>query len=272
MPFSQPGAVPGRLAALLALIVAFGALNGCANKRATEDPGAAGSELVRLAANAGRDCNAAVDAAQPQFIIGYGSLMQEASRQRSMPAVKAAYPVEVSGYRRGWFAKGGAEGLDTTYLGVVPATGGRLNAVIFQIDAGDVAAVDQREYFYCRLQVNAALFSVLKPDATPAIAGQVWLYVNRPESIAVANRDFPIVQSYVDIFVSGCLEQEERYGLPGFAQACLASTTNWPTEWVNDRIYPRRPFIHQPRAMQIDKLLKAGLPAHFPQIRFEASR
>lgn len=272
MYFRQPRAVPVRFAAFLAFLLVMTGLTGCANNRAPKDATAANDELVTLASGARRDCNAAVDAAQPQFIIGYGSLMQEASRQRSMPKVTAAYPVEVLGYRRGWFAKGGAEGLDTTYLGVVPSAGERLNAVIFQVDAGDFTALDKREYFYCRLPVGGSHFTLLKPDATPEISGQVWLYVNRPESIAVATRNFPIVESYVDIFVSGCLEQEERYGLPGFAQACLATTANWSTEWINDRIYPRRPFIHQPRATQIDKLLKAGLPAFFPKIRFETGR
>ena len=99
--------------------------------------------------------------------------------------------------------------------------------------------------------------------------GQAWIYVNGPDSIAPPSPRYPIVQSYVDIFVSGCLEQEERFALGGFARQCLATTAGWSEHWINDRLYPRRPFIHQPRAHQIDVLLSQQLPDHFARIRIE---
>ena len=46
-------------------------------------------------------------------------------------------------------------------------------------------------------------------------------------------------------------------------------TTGWSEHWVNDRIYPRRPFVHQPRAGEIDRLLSASLPELFGRIRLE---
>jgi hypothetical protein len=41
---------------------------------------------------------------------------------------------------------------------------------------------------------------------------------------------------------------------------------------VNDRVYPRRPFVFQPRARQIDELLERELPRYFRQIRLEPGR
>jgi len=38
---------------------------------------------------------------------------------------------------------------------------------------------------------------------------------------------------------------------------------------MNDRIYPRRPFIYQPKAGRIDQLLKEHLPQYFQHIRIE---
>jgi hypothetical protein len=74
----------------------------------------------------------------------------------------------------------------------------------------------------------------------------------------------------VDIFVSGCLEQEQRFGLAAFSQQCLSTTTDWSEHWVNDRIYPRRPFAFQPKARQIDSLLSKQLPQYFSRIRIES--
>ena len=50
-------------------------------------------------------CGTAPDASRPQFIVGYGSLMQEESRVRTSPQAGPVHPVEVHGYRRGWFAR-----------------------------------------------------------------------------------------------------------------------------------------------------------------------
>jgi hypothetical protein len=85
----------------------------------------------------------------------------------------------------------------------------------------------------------------------------------------LASEEKPLVQSYVDIFISGCLEQEEQQRLAGFAQRCINSTTDWSAFWVNDRIYPRRPFIYQPKAGLIDHLLNNALPELFQQIHIE---
>lgn len=230
-------------------------------------------QLRKLAdADAGA-CNAAPDAAQSQFLIGYGSLMQDESRKRTAPGAGAASPVFVKGFRRGWFAAGGGGGVgfDTTYLGAVPDALREFNAVLYKVDAPELAATDQRESFYCRRAVDPAAVTMLDREQAPA-QGQIWIYLNRPDSIAVPTERDPIVQSYVDIFVSGCLELEQRHRLAGFAARCLTTTTDWSAHWVSDRIYPRRPFIHQPKARQIDKLLNDTLPQFFRGIKIESAR
>lgn len=232
------------------------------------DQAAVNDGLKKLAINSKGSCNAAIDPQKAQYVIGYGSLMQAESRKRTAPKAGEAYPVRLEGYRRGWFAKGTGVGFDTTYLGVVPEENARLNAVIFQLTADDIPAMDQRESFYCRLPVPSESYKVLK-SATPLLPGQVWIYINRPESIAAATTQYPLVQSYVDIFVSGCLEQETNFGLTDFAKECLQTTTNWSTAWANDRLYPRRAFIYQPKAIQIDKLLQYYLPDYFQAIYLE---
>lgn len=214
-------------------------------------------------------CNVAPDAGQPQYIVGYGSLMQDESRKRTSPQAGPAHPVEVTGYRRGWFARGDPLGFSTTYLGVAPVTHARINAVVYQVEPAELLATDRREASYCRRAIPLANIKLLETTPWHMAAGQAWIYVNKPEAIATPSARYPIVQSYVDIFVSGCLEQEQRFGVEGFARQCLATTGDWSEHWVNDRLYPRRPFIHQPRARQIDALLAGQLPQYFAHIRIE---
>jgi hypothetical protein len=228
----------------------------------------ADDELIKLAANHSGICNVAPDPAKVQYIIGYGSLMQDESRKRTTPNANIAYPVKVNGYRRGWFTKGSGVGFSTTFLGVVQSKEGALNAAIYQIDVTEITTMDKREFSYCRLAVEPENYSLFKQNI-PLSPGQAWIYVNKPETIASANRRYPIVQSYVDIFLSGCLELEQRFDLEDFAKQCLVTTSNWSTQWMNDRIYPRRPFIYQPKAGRIDQLLKEHLPQYFQHIRIE---
>lgn len=228
----------------------------------------ADDELQKLAANHSGNCNAAPDPAKTQYIIGYGSLMQDESRQRTIPNANISYPVQVNGYQRGWFTKGSGVGFSTTFLGVVQRTESTLNAAIYTIDATEINTMDKREFSYCRLAVEPENYSLLKQDIALPL-GQTWIYVNKPDTIATANSRYPIVQSYVDIFLSGCMELEQRFELKDFTKQCLVTTNNWSTQWVNDRIYPRRPFIYQPKARKIDQLLNEHLPQYFQHIRIE---
>lgn len=217
----------------------------------------------------GLECNAAPDAARPQYIVGYGSLMEDASRKRTTPDAGAAHPVEIEGFSRGWFARGDATGFSATYLGIRLKSQSRINAVIYAVRPDEVLATDQRERSYCRANVAASQVSPLESGPVAPPDAQLWIYVNRPGSMAAPSPRYPIVQSYVDVFLSGCLEQESRFHLASFASECVSTTTDWSAHWVNDRLYPRRPFVFQPRARQIDELLSTHVPRHFSRIRLE---
>jgi gamma-glutamylcyclotransferase (GGCT)/AIG2-like uncharacterized protein YtfP len=216
------------------------------------------------------DCHPAPDQARPQYIVGYGSLMQDESRKRTSPQAGPAHPIEVAGFRRGWFARGESVGFSTTYLGVAPDPQGSVNAVIYLVEENELAATDRREVSYCRRSVPIPDIRSLERAPFDVNGGQVWIYVNEPQAAATPNANYPIVQSYVDIFLSGCLEQEQRFELRDFAQRCIATTRDWSEHWVNDRIFPRRPFVYQPKARQIDSLLSQYLPQYFSRIRIEA--
>lgn len=224
--------------------------------------------LFSAAAQASGDCHPLPTPGLPQYLIGYGSLMQEASRLRTAPSAKEAWPVRVTGFRRAWIAQGAPIGFSTTFLGVAGAPHATMNAVIFPLASdAELANMDAREDGYCRVAVSNKQVALLSGQLPTA--GEAWIYVNQPRRIAAPSRRFPIVQSYVDIFLGGCLQIERQYQLAGFAEECIASTHGWSRHWVNDRLYPRRPFIHAPNAGAIDTLLQRKLPEQFKAIRIE---
>ena len=93
----------------------------------------------------------------------------------------------------------------------MPERSSRLNAVIYQVDEGDVLETDARELSYCRTAVPSSQISALESDYVAAPDAQIWIYVSRQESVGTPSARYPIVQSYVDIFLSGCLEQEQQF-------------------------------------------------------------
>jgi hypothetical protein len=226
------------------------------------------AQVLQLASSPHAECNAAADTTQVQYVIGYGSLMNEKIRQHSAPNAGAVYPVDVKGYRRGWFARGADISFSLTFLGVVPDQTSSLNAIIYKTDPVALLMTDEVEHFYCRLPVSPTNVSMLN-RGTPLPTGQLWIYVIKPESVAIPSKRYPIVQSYVDIFLSGCFEQEEHFKLPKFTQRCISTTTDWSKHWLNDRVHARVPILYQPKARQIDKLLHAQLPTYFEKIQLE---
>jgi cation transport regulator ChaC len=205
------------------------------------------------------------------FIFGYGSLIERESRLRTSEAADEVFPVHLSGYTRGWWARTGVPGLSTTFLGCLEAgkLGGDengVNGVIYPVEEDHLGLVDHREQGYVRKRVRLDLVQDYTDALSPDDA--VWVYVNDFENPAdiednSPSATFPIVQSYVDICINGCLEIEDAFPEAkrrDFVGDFIRSTVGWNTWWVNDRIYPRRPFIYRPNAYEIDALLREHLP------------
>lgn len=274
--------------------------------------GAAVAALPQAAA-ATVDCHPEVDENRPQFIVGYGSLMEEASKRRSAPNSGANHPAHVTGFQRSWNTRGNRIGFSTTYLGVDAPRPTELErrvadssdvpemvAAVYQnLDPAGMTSVDKREAYYCRYPVGLDQVTLLDGWRLPEHA-QIWIYALKPDDQGnPATERWPIVQSYVDIFITGCLNLGKRVTMPigpngaadaeateaaeapsleevderskQFARACIQTTKGWSGYWVNDRIYPRRAFIYQPNASDIDQILHDTAPTSelFSFIRIE---
>lgn len=213
-------------------------------------------------------CHPSIDSQSRQFIIAYGSLMESNSKKATDNRSGENKPVWVEHYQRGWFSKGLSDGFSTTYLGVIKSKHAHFNGTIFNLPAANsFKNYDAREKYYCRVLVTPRDIHLLTGKKLPR--GQFWIYELKPELLAPPSATYPIVESYVDIFLAGCLEIEEKYHLRNFAAACVNTTSDWSLHWVNDRIYPRRPSLYQPRAATIDKLLQQQIPQFFQQIKLE---
>ena len=261
-PWTSGPSMAGRRRLVAAIAIPLLVAVGCGSP-ATPDLAA----LRASAPTEGPGCHPAWDARVPQFVVGYGSLMQERSREATTPRAKDGRPIDLVGFRRGFFAQGAMPGFNTVFLGVVPSEQSEINAVLFEVPPDEIPALDDREYFYCRVLVPPSAVTMVDGSATPV--GQTWIYVNLGSSLGLASEETPLVQSYVDVFLSGCLELEDEFGVTGFAERCVRTTTDWSPHWVNDRQFPRRPTSTFPPAKRVDAILKALLPEEFAAIRIE---
>jgi hypothetical protein len=214
------------------------------------------------------DCRPVPDTHRSQFIVGYGSLMNEKSKREDDATVGENHPIYLQGFKRGWIQQGTSIGFSTTYLAVVRQPSSKINAIYFKLeDPQNIRNFDEREDSYCRVAVLPEQIQTIAHEPLPE--GQYWLYLAKREQTPSSR--YPIVQSYVDIFLSGCFELEEKYHLPNFARDCIRLTSDWSAHWVNDRIHPRTAFENIPYVSQIDPLIAIELPNLFKQIKIEGT-
>jgi hypothetical protein len=187
------------------------------------------------------------------YLFGYGSLINAESRARTGDSGQAL-PVRVAGLQRGWNFAVRSRGL--TAVGVTWQSQAQCNGVLVAVSASELPKFDARERGYERLPVPPQAVTVLSDAAVPV--GNLWVYaVPRPQPASTA---CPIVQSYVDIILLGCLDLGQ-----GFAHEFIDTTSGWEAPWVDDRQQPayQRAMAHVSEADTIDALLQHALPQAF---------
>jgi len=203
-----------------------------------------------------------------QFVFGYGSLINRESRSKTVGADGAgtAIPVLVNGLRRGWNARIRSDECQNwpcsmTALGVVFEENESSNGVLVLVSDDKLVKLDERESGYIRRQIGVGAISFLTEQAIPP-AAIVYAYVW--DTPLPANEEFPILQSYVDVVMAGCLELgSERVDLGGFPADFVRGTRGWDSYWVDDRMQPKyiRAMSETPLllARQIDGILESNL-------------
>lgn len=203
------------------------------------------------------------------YVFAYGSLMQTASRRRNLRSESAPLPARLHGWRRGWNVRGPGVGFVGTFLGANEERDATMNGVLAPVAEDEWSGLDRRESDYRLVTLDREPIELLgeEPPSLRADA-TVFLYVTK--KVAPPSREAPIVQSYLDICLSGCLETDAQLGADEvFAKEFIRSTADWSVSWVNDRVHPRAAFRTNPEAIAIDRLLQAALPTEFAAIRIE---
>ena len=202
------------------------------------------------------------------FIFGYGSLINDTSRNSNCEFIHEAIPARISpefGYRRVWnyknptsqmYALGLESCLDSTKASTI-------NGVIFPVIEKDLHKFNERELNYSLKEIPKKMIETLSWIKIPE-KSNIWTYIpilnksksdydsgSNSENTSRADYENPICQSYIDLCLEGCL----KYG-EDFATEFLDTTFSWNQDWINDRLIPRRPWIYQPLYNKIDTLLQ----------------
>jgi gamma-glutamylcyclotransferase (GGCT)/AIG2-like uncharacterized protein YtfP len=208
------------------------------------------------------------------YIFGYGSLIEQASRMRTTPAAMYVLPARAPGFARGWWARTGAIGFTTTFVGAIPEKSSSINGVVYAVSKAELEATNEREQGYTPTDISSTV-QILAGSYKPK--DKVWIYVNKfkegERQKSLPAPQFPIVQSYVDICLTGCFQIEQGFpDAAGFAREFIESTQEWSVYWENDRLYPRRAPFSVPAASKIDTLLQKHLPKLFADIKLAPGR
>lgn len=224
------------------------------------------SFLLLSGSGLAEECFPEPDDSKPQYMIGYASYLYEEARKNSEVQLKLDAPVWVEGYKRGWLTRTKPETIKMTELGVVPSDGSRFNAVLMSVQAGDLSGMDKNKKYYCRVKVDA---SKIKPMTGKKAAdnAEYWIYQTRKKQVNEAVSNFPVYQSFVDEFLTGCVNLSNRFKLPEFANQCMETTAGWSESWVNDRQRPISGKSIQARKKEVDDLLMKYQKQYFRAIR-----
>ena len=166
------------------------------------------------------------------FIFGYGSLICHESRIKTAPSLAnvTAIPVMVENLQRMWAARiDSRRGVNAqnlmgwTAVGVSIQEGTNCNGVLLPVNDDELQLFDKREKHYKRVHVHWSLISKFGGghfDEEMMETSNVWVYAQ--ESTVLANRYFPIPQSYVDVIMKGCLSISDE-----FCKTFIETTQGW---------------------------------------------
>eukprot|EP00588_Corethron_pennatum_P012599 CAMPEP_0194276572 /NCGR_PEP_ID=MMETSP0169-20130528/9126_1 /TAXON_ID=218684 /ORGANISM="Corethron pennatum, Strain L29A3" /LENGTH=1199 /DNA_ID=CAMNT_0039020315 /DNA_START=42 /DNA_END=3641 /DNA_ORIENTATION=+ len=215
------------------------------------------------------------------YVFGFGSIINTDTHAPWVSGVisdgKALQGQRASirpsfGYRRGWNFRSNT---GFTALGIVKdETGGTaINGVLFRIPHSMFAGFDRREVGYDRVAVGRDHFELI-PLAAEGGDGKdvaldirptekVWVYVPQASFRCEANEEYPILQSYVDTVMQGCLS----WGGEDMAKSFVATTAGWSPYFLNDTPSSRRPWLFRREYNVIDKILRGHPATHYADRR-----
>jgi hypothetical protein len=180
-------------------------------------------------------------APERHFIFGYGSLINSISRSVT-GETGSAQAVKISGFTRHWSRI--SEDFGMSSVVVVPDTQGACNGVIVEVNPAEFESFDLRERGYQRVLVSLEQIEFYDSHtdlnandmSVDKCAIKIWLY--QTDKVVVPCENHPVVFSYLDVILSGCLEYSEQ-----FCNDFISLTKGWHYAMLNDRQTPRYPRV-----------------------------
>lgn len=193
-------------------------------------------------------------------LFGYGSLICANSRRRTGIG-GSALAVEIDGIERRWSVP--VPDYGATAVGAHLNPNSRCSGVVFVVDDDNLARFDEREQGYDRHRFDWSSVTCLDQQPLPT---DLPLFAYIGHSSETPQSDRPIMQTYVDVIINGCLQ----YG-DDFARRFMHTTRPWQ-HLADDRQVPQYPRAMTDHSLpaRVDALLGDELPQLLAQrIRFK---
>ena len=216
------------------------------------------------------------DGEDVDYIFGFGSIMnttthvpwlQTSPADTSSKEKVASLPGAVVtlkksfGYSRHWNFRSST---GFTALGVSKAEteqeASDINGVLFQVPQSMIPSFDRREVGYQKVAIPLECLELhaQQPENCNEQANfrltskdRLWIYVPLPSHCADVDENHPLLQSYVDTVLQGCLE----WGSESMAEEFVQTTGGWSSFFLNDTPSSRRPWLFRKEYNTIDRLL-----------------
>ena len=191
------------------------------------------------------------------FIFGYGSIINEKSRNLCKSEIYDVIPARLSAdlcFRRCWNFRCFTSKF--TALGLEKVSRDKactINGVLYPIINNNLEYFDEREEGYTRIKISSKHIQSCCWINIPNYKCDIYIYVPKKENSDYPDNLYPYLQSYLDMCILGCL----KYGYE-FANEFLETTFCWNKFWLDDRILSVRPWVYQSNYKLIDNLLKGN--------------
>ncbi len=217
-----------------------------------------------------------------EYIFGFGSIINttthapwlrpsSAYEVASLPGAVATLKKSF-GYTRQWNFRSstGFTALGVSLCDSQQLDSNDINGVLFRINSLMLPGFDRREVGYKKVSIpleHLHLHYDLEDDESSSNAlkqqtifqltpqDKIWLYVPLSSHAADADQNHPILQSYVDTVLQGCLE----WGGVPMAEQFIVTTGGWSQFFLNDTPSSRRPWLFRKEYNTIDRLLEKYL-------------
>ena len=221
-----------------------------------------------------------------EFVFGFGSLMNSSTHAAWLEpsnsssegaAAMTAFLGKVVrirpsfGFERRWNFRSttGFTALGVSRIATVPATvaeppRNNMNGVLFQIPSCMMPGFDRREVGYEKMRIPLGCIDFCSdeeyiapnhnqaefPELTDS--DNIWIYVPQANQCREADENHPLLQSYVDTVMQGCLE----WGGRKMAEEFVLSTGSWSSFFLNDTPSSRRPWLFRKDYDILDDILR----------------